>query len=106
MEVKEWLGDGGRPAIQTRGSGTNPFGPSFVYGYRDIAFEVGLHERLACKEAYSLFSATGLLAGDAKQTNCNCYSLPDFLQVIRAKLHGPNVMLDCIMCICVELVHL
>ena len=50
MEVKEWLGNGGRPAIQTRGSGTNPFGPTFVYGYRDIAFEVGLLRPLAYPE--------------------------------------------------------
>lgn len=53
-----------------------------------------------------LFFATGLLTGDAKQTNCNCYSLPDLLQVIRAKLLGPNVMLDSITCICAKLVHL
>ncbi|BBN02781.1 hypothetical protein MPTK1_2g18070 [Marchantia polymorpha subsp. ruderalis] len=39
-EVQDILGDGGRAAIQTQGSDTNPFGPTFVYGYRDIALEV------------------------------------------------------------------
>ena len=62
--------------------------------------------RVPEKRLILLFFATGLFAGDAKQTNCNCYSLPDFLQVIRAKLHGPNVMLDSITCIFAKLVHL
>ncbi|CAM6102563.1 unnamed protein product [Calypogeia fissa] len=39
-EVQEILGDGGRAAIQTQGSVSNPFGPTFVYGYRNIALEV------------------------------------------------------------------
>ncbi|XP_020582683.1 UPF0183 protein At3g51130 isoform X1 [Phalaenopsis equestris] len=39
-QVKEILGDGGRAAIQTQGSMNNPFGPTFVYGYQNIAFEV------------------------------------------------------------------
>lgn len=38
--IKEILGDGGRAAIQTQGSMNNPFGPTFVYGYQNIAFEV------------------------------------------------------------------
>jgi hypothetical protein len=38
--VQEILGDGGRAAIQTQGSVSNPFGPTFVYGYRNIALEV------------------------------------------------------------------
>lgn len=38
--LQDILGDGGRAAIQTQGSDTNPFGPTFVYGYRDIALEV------------------------------------------------------------------
>nr|PNR59519.1 hypothetical protein PHYPA_002310 [Physcomitrium patens] len=39
-EVQGLLGDGGRAAIQTQGSVSNPFGPTFVYGYRNIALEV------------------------------------------------------------------
>ncbi|KAG0570370.1 hypothetical protein KC19_6G157100 [Ceratodon purpureus] len=39
-EVQGILGDGGRAAIQTQGSVSNPFGPTFVYGYRNIALEV------------------------------------------------------------------
>lgn len=39
-QVKELLGDGGRAAIQTQGSASNPFGPTFVYSYRNIALEV------------------------------------------------------------------
>lgn len=39
-QVKEILGDCGRAAIQTQGSTSNPFGPTFVYGYPNIAFEV------------------------------------------------------------------
>lgn len=39
-QVQEILGDGGRAAIQTQGSTTNPFGSTFVYGFRNIAFEV------------------------------------------------------------------
>ncbi|URE26046.1 Dihydrouridine synthase (Dus) [Musa troglodytarum] len=39
-QVKEILGDGGRAAIQTQGSMTNPFGSTFVYGYQNVAFEV------------------------------------------------------------------
>lgn len=39
---QEILGDGGRAAIQTQGSMNNPFGPTFVYGYQNIAFEVKL----------------------------------------------------------------
>ncbi len=38
--LQEILGDGGRAAIQTQGSVSNPFGPTFVYGYRNIALEV------------------------------------------------------------------
>lgn len=40
QEVQQLLGDGGRAAIQAQGSVSNPFGPTFVYGYRNIAFEV------------------------------------------------------------------
>ncbi|XP_057816067.2 PHAF1 protein At3g51130 isoform X2 [Cryptomeria japonica] len=39
-QVQELLGDAGRAAIQTQGSTINPFGSTFVYGYRNIAFEV------------------------------------------------------------------
>ncbi|XP_068640141.1 PHAF1 protein At3g51130-like isoform X1 [Aristolochia californica] len=39
-QVKEILGDGGRAAIQTHGSTSNPFGSTFVYGYHNVAFEV------------------------------------------------------------------
>uniref|UniRef100_A0A0D6R3Y6 Uncharacterized protein n=1 Tax=Araucaria cunninghamii TaxID=56994 RepID=A0A0D6R3Y6_ARACU len=39
-QVQELLGDAGRAAIQTQGSTSNPFGSTFVYGYRNIAFEV------------------------------------------------------------------
>ncbi|KAG6541426.1 hypothetical protein Mapa_017204 [Marchantia paleacea] len=39
-EVQEILGEGGRAAIQTQGSVSNPFGPTYVYGYRNIALEV------------------------------------------------------------------
>ncbi|GMH06525.1 hypothetical protein Nepgr_008365 [Nepenthes gracilis] len=39
-QVKEILGDCGRPAIQTQDSASNPFGSTFVYGYQNIAFEV------------------------------------------------------------------
>ncbi|ERN10848.1 UPF0183 protein At3g51130 [Amborella trichopoda] len=39
-QVKEILGDGGRAAIQTQGSTSNPFGSTLVYGYQNVAFEV------------------------------------------------------------------
>ncbi|KAM0970293.1 hypothetical protein ACFX13_018651 [Malus domestica] len=39
-QVKEFLGDCGRAAIQTQGSTSNPFGSTFVYGYQNAAFEV------------------------------------------------------------------
>ncbi|XP_043707922.1 PHAF1 protein At3g51130-like isoform X2 [Telopea speciosissima] len=39
-QVKEFLGDCGRAAIQTQGSTNNPFGSTFVYGYQNVAFEV------------------------------------------------------------------
>ncbi|EFJ28090.1 hypothetical protein SELMODRAFT_231702 [Selaginella moellendorffii] len=39
-QIQQLLGDAGRAAIQTQGSVSNPFGPTFVYGYRNIAFEV------------------------------------------------------------------
>ncbi|PIA55971.1 hypothetical protein AQUCO_00700350v1 [Aquilegia coerulea] len=39
-QVKEFLGDCGRAAIQTQGSTSNPFGSTFVYGYQNVAFEV------------------------------------------------------------------
>ncbi|TQE08022.1 hypothetical protein C1H46_006296 [Malus baccata] len=38
-QVKEFLGDCGRAAIQTQGSTSNPFGSTFVYGYQNAAFE-------------------------------------------------------------------
>lgn len=38
--VQEILGEGGRAAIQARGSTSNPFGPSYVYAFRHVAFEV------------------------------------------------------------------
>ena len=40
--LQDILGDGGRAAIQTQGSVSNPFGPTFVYGYRNIALEVSI----------------------------------------------------------------
>lgn len=40
ISVQEILGEGGRAAIQTQGSVSNPFGPTYVYGYRNIALEV------------------------------------------------------------------
>ncbi|KAL5713411.1 hypothetical protein ACHQM5_015487 [Ranunculus cassubicifolius] len=39
-QVKDILGNCGRPAIQTQGSTSNPFGSTFVYGYQNVAFEV------------------------------------------------------------------
>lgn len=42
MLLQGILGDGGRAAIQTQGSVSNPFGPTFVYGYRNIALEVSV----------------------------------------------------------------
>jgi hypothetical protein len=46
-QVQEILGEGGRAAIQTQGSVSNPFGPTFVYGYRNIALEVMKNGHLA-----------------------------------------------------------
>ena len=40
LVLQDILGDGGRAAIQTQGSVSNPFGSTFVYGYRNIALEV------------------------------------------------------------------
>ncbi|KAG5534594.1 hypothetical protein RHGRI_022645 [Rhododendron griersonianum] len=45
-QVKEILGDCGRAAIQTKGSASNPFGSTFVYGYQNVAFEVSYEEWL------------------------------------------------------------
>ncbi|WZZ17117.1 hypothetical protein YC2023_110206 [Brassica napus] len=39
-QVKEVLGECGPAAIQTQGSTSNPFGSTYVYGYKDVAFEV------------------------------------------------------------------
>ncbi|RVX16417.1 UPF0183 protein [Vitis vinifera] len=47
-QVKEILGDCGRAAIQTQGSTNNPFGSTFVYGYQNVAFEVGNEEWIYC----------------------------------------------------------
>ncbi|MCO5577620.1 hypothetical protein L7F22_031451 [Adiantum nelumboides] len=54
-QVKEFLGDGGRAAIQTQGSVSNPFGPTFVYSYRDIALEVMKNGHIA---TVTLFQST------------------------------------------------
>lgn len=47
MQVQAILGDGGRATIHTRGSGSNPFGATYVYGYRGIVFEVMRNGHLA-----------------------------------------------------------
>uniref|UniRef100_A0A061R1P5 Upf0183 protein n=2 Tax=Tetraselmis sp. GSL018 TaxID=582737 RepID=A0A061R1P5_9CHLO len=39
-EVQSLLGPGGRATINTGGTASNPFGPTYVYGYRGVAFEV------------------------------------------------------------------
>lgn len=39
-DIQQCMGDGGRATILSRGSGSNPFGPTYVYGYRGVAFEV------------------------------------------------------------------
>jgi len=39
-EVQAALGPGGRATIHTGGSASNPFGPTYVYGYRGIVLEV------------------------------------------------------------------
>ncbi|KAE9446010.1 hypothetical protein C3L33_22048, partial [Rhododendron williamsianum] len=39
FDGQEILGDCGRAAIQTKGSASNPFGSTFVYGYQNVAFE-------------------------------------------------------------------
>eukprot|EP00249_Psilotum_nudum_P003120 c16442_g1_i1 orf=280-1410(+) len=54
-QVKELLGDGSRAAIQTQGSVSNPFGPTFVYGYRNIALEVMKNGHIA---TVTLFQST------------------------------------------------
>lgn len=54
-QVKELLGDAGRAAIQTQGSVSNPFGPTFVYGYRNIALEVMKNGHIA---TVTLFQST------------------------------------------------
>jgi len=46
-QVQGLLGDGGRAAIQTQGSTTNPFGSTRVYGYQNIAFEVMKNDHIA-----------------------------------------------------------
>eukprot|EP00850_Spirogloea_muscicola_P013501 SM000092S24469 [mRNA] locus=s92:56715:59742:+ [translate_table: standard] len=46
-EVQQLLGDAGRAVIQTSGSLSNPFGPSYVYGYCNVAFEVLKNGHLA-----------------------------------------------------------
>ncbi|GBG83063.1 hypothetical protein CBR_g36680 [Chara braunii] len=54
-EIQSILGDGGRAAIQTRGSIDNPFGPTRVYGYRNVVFEVMKNGHIA---TVTLFQAT------------------------------------------------
>jgi hypothetical protein len=46
-EVQQALGDGGRATIHSRGFASNPFGPTLVYGYRGVAFEVLKNGHLA-----------------------------------------------------------
>eukprot|EP00898_Chlorokybus_atmophyticus_P003930 jgi/Chlat1/4538/Chrsp29S04451 len=40
VDVQDIMGDAGQAAIHTRGPAYNPFGPTYVYGYRHIVFEV------------------------------------------------------------------
>jgi Uncharacterised protein family (UPF0183) len=77
---QEILGDGGRAAIQTQGSMNNPFGPTFVYGYQNVAFEVKL---VFILWSFSFAFAIGNnacaclhLSGDEKWIYCYCNSLP------------------------------
>jgi len=46
-EVQALLGPGGRATIHTSGSVSNPFGPTYVYGYRGVVFEVMRNGRIA-----------------------------------------------------------
>eukprot|EP00897_Mesotaenium_endlicherianum_P009479 jgi/Mesen1/855/ME000112S10998 len=56
--IQEILGDGGRAAIQTRGYSSNPFGPSYVYGFRHVAFEIMKNGHIA---TMTLFQAPSVL---------------------------------------------
>ena len=75
------LGDGGRAAIQTQGSVSNPFGPTFVYGYRNIALEVELISCFIISQenslAYLLNQRLSISAGDEEWTHCNCDVVPE-----------------------------
>lgn len=53
-DVQPLMGEAGRATIHSRGSGGNPFGPTFVYGYQGIAFEVCKNGHLA---SVTLFEA-------------------------------------------------
>lgn len=46
-EAQAALGPGGRATIHTGGCASNPFGPTFVYGYRGIVLEVMKNGQLA-----------------------------------------------------------
>lgn len=46
-DVQAVMGDAGRATIHSRGSSGNPFGPTFVYGYAGVAFEVCKNGHLA-----------------------------------------------------------
>ena len=47
----------GRPAVHMSGTATNPFGPTYVYGYRNAVFEVMRNGNLA---SVILFKVTEL----------------------------------------------
>lgn len=39
-QIQEWLGEPTRPVVRDTSSNANPFGPSLLYAYRNIVFEV------------------------------------------------------------------
>ncbi|KAJ4890185.1 UPF0183 protein [Raphanus sativus] len=72
-QVKEILGECGPAAIQTQGLVSNPFGSTYVYGYKDVAFEI-------VKRSFKV----GLIfAGDEERSYSHHNSVPVMMRVNR-----------------------
>ncbi len=46
-EIQALMGPAGRATILTHGTDASPFGPTYVYGYEGVAFEVMKNGQLA-----------------------------------------------------------
>ena len=59
-DVQRVMGAAGRPAVHMSGAATNPFGPTFVYGYRNVVFEVMKSGNLASVILFKVRAAPAL----------------------------------------------